>query len=105
MRTAPTAVAEPLKIGHQGRQPIGMVLRPTVFDLHIAAIDIAGLEPVEKGRQLALVVLRRLRVQKSDDRPPALTAPARDAIDVLWAGTKERPLARTKELRDMRSVT
>lgn len=33
----------------------------------------------------------------------ALTAPARDAIDVLWAGTKERPLARTKELRDMRS--
>jgi hypothetical protein len=32
-----------------------------------------------------------------------LTAPARDAIDVLWAGTKERPLARTKELRDMRS--
>jgi hypothetical protein len=33
----------------------------------------------------------------------ALTAPARDAIDVLRAGTKERPLARTKELRDMRS--
>ncbi len=32
-----------------------------------------------------------------------LTAPARDAIDVLRAGTKERPLARTKELRDMRS--
>jgi hypothetical protein len=28
------------KIGHQGRQPIGMVLRPTVFDLHIAAIDV-----------------------------------------------------------------
>ena len=35
---------------------------------------------------------------------PALTAPARDAIDVLRAGTKERPLAaRTKELRDTRS--
>ena len=33
----------------------------------------------------------------------ALTAPARDAIDVLRAGTKERPLARTKELRGMRS--
>jgi hypothetical protein len=32
-----------------------------------------------------------------------LTAPARDAIDVLRAGTKERPLARTKELSDMRS--
>jgi hypothetical protein len=30
-------------------------------------------------------------------------APARDAIDVLRAGTKERPLARTKEMRDMRS--
>jgi hypothetical protein len=27
----------------------------------------------------------------------------RDAIDVLRAGTKERPLARTKELRDRRS--
>jgi hypothetical protein len=33
----------------------------------------------------------------------ALTAPARDAIDVLRAGTKERPLARTQELRDIRS--
>jgi transposase len=39
----------------------------------------------------------------SQARRPALTAPARDAIDVLRAGTKERPLARTKELRDMRS--
>jgi hypothetical protein len=36
-------------------------------------------------------------------RRPALTAPARDAIDVLQAGTKERSLARTKELRGMRS--
>ena len=39
----------------------------------------------------------------SQARRPALTAPARDAIDALRAGTKERPLARTKELRDMRS--
>jgi hypothetical protein len=35
-------------------------------------------------------------------RKPGATAgldrPARDAIDVLRAGTKERPLARTKEL-------
>jgi hypothetical protein len=38
----------------------------------------------------------------SQARRPALTAPARDAIDVLRAGTKERPLARTKELRDIR---
>ena len=36
-------------------------------------------------------------------RRPALTAPARDAIDALRAGTKERPLARTKELRDLKS--
>jgi len=40
-------------------------------------------------------------------RKPSATAgldrPARDAIDVLRAGTKERPLARTKELGDMRS--
>ena len=40
-------------------------------------------------------------------RKPSATAgldrPARDAIDVLRAGTKERPLARTKELGEMRS--
>jgi hypothetical protein len=40
-------------------------------------------------------------------REPSATAgldrPARDAIDVLRAGTKERPLARTKELGEMRS--
>ena len=40
---------------------------------------------------------------RSSARRPALIAPARDAIDALRAGTKERPLARTKELRDMRS--
>ena len=39
----------------------------------------------------------------SQARRPALTAPARDAIDVLQAATKERPLARTKELGEMRS--
>lgn len=39
----------------------------------------------------------------SQARRPALTAPARVAIDVLRVGTKERPLARTQELRDMRS--
>ena len=32
-----------------------------------------------------------------------LDRPARDAIDVLRAGTKERPKARTKELGEMRS--
>jgi hypothetical protein len=41
------------------------------------------------------------------NRKPSATAgldrPARDAIDVLRAGTKERPLARTKELHGMRS--
>jgi hypothetical protein len=61
------------KIGHQGRQPVGMVVRPTVFDLHVAAIGVAGFgEPVEKGRKLALVILGRLRVQKSDDRDDGL---------------------------------
>ncbi len=40
---------------------------------------------------------------ESPARRPALTALARDAIDVVRAGTKERPLARTKELRDRRS--
>ena len=33
---------------------------------------------------------------------PGNAGASRDAIDVLRAGTKERPLARTKELRDTR---
>jgi len=55
-------------------------------------------------------VLRAVKAQPGDvgaSRKLGATAgldrPARDAFDVLWAGTKERPLARTKELRDMRS--
>jgi hypothetical protein len=36
----------------------------------------------------------------SQTRRPALTAPARDAIDNVRAGTGEQPLARTKELRE-----
>jgi hypothetical protein len=36
-------------------------------------------------------------------RRPALTAPARDAIDALRAGTKERPLGSNKGTADMRS--
>ena len=36
------------------------------------------------------------RARRKPTRRPALTAPARDAIDVLRTGTKERPLARTK---------
>jgi hypothetical protein len=44
-----------------------MVLRPTVFDLHIAAIDVASFgEPVEKGRQLVFGIAGQLSVQKSD---------------------------------------
>ena len=39
------------------------------------------------------------------DRKPSATAglaaPARDASEALRAGTKERPLARTKEMRNM----
>jgi hypothetical protein len=42
--------------------------------------------------------------RREPSQRPALTAPAHDAIDVLRAGTKERLLlARTKELRGMRS--
>jgi hypothetical protein len=41
---------------------------------------------------------------RSKPSPTAdLDRPARDAIDALRAGTKERPLARTKELDNMRS--
>lgn len=38
----------------------------------------------------------------SQARRPALTAPARDAIDALRAGTKERPLSSNKGTADMR---
>jgi hypothetical protein len=49
------------------------------------------------------VVLVTPEQAASQTRRPALTAQARDAIDVLQAGTKERPVARAKELRDIRS--
>ncbi len=55
-------------------------------------------------------VLGAVKAQPGNPEPaasgaqrPALTAPARDAIDVLRTRTKERPLARTKELIDRRS--
>ena len=43
------------------------------------------------------------RVDVRSARRPALTAPARDAIDDVKAGTKERHSARTKERHEMRS--
>jgi hypothetical protein len=58
-------------------------------------------DPLDPRAVLGAVKARSLATlapTASQARRPALTAPARDAIDVLWAGTKERPLARTKEL-------
>ena len=56
------------------------------------------------------VVLGAVKAQPGNagaSRKPSATAgldrPARDAMDVLRAGKKERLLARTKELSDMRS--
>jgi hypothetical protein len=62
-------------------------------------------EPLDPRAVLGAV--KALPGNAGASRKPSATAgldrPARDAIDVLRAGTKERPLARTKELRDMRS--
>jgi hypothetical protein len=62
-------------------------------------------EPLDPRAVLGAV--KALPGNAGASRKPSATAgldrPARDAIDVLRAGTKERPLARTKELRDIRS--
>jgi hypothetical protein len=47
-------------------------------------------------------VLRAVKA-RSPSATAGLDRAEHGAIDVLRAGTKERPLARTKELRDMRS--
>jgi hypothetical protein len=63
-------------------------------------------DPLDPRAVLGAVKARGLATPEpaaSQAQRPALTAPACDAIDVLRAGTKERPLARTKELRDIRS--
>ena len=59
--------------------------------------DDAGVRPAWSSRR-ALRSGRSLATPEpaaSQARRPALTAPAREAIDVLRAGTRERPLART----------
>ena len=63
----------------------------------------ASSNPLDPRAVLGAVKARPGNAAASQARRPALTAPASDAIDVLRAGTKERPWARTKELRDMRS--
>src|ERR1700730_7080599 len=55
-------------------------------------------DPFDPRAVLGAVKAQPGNAGASRKRGPALTAPARDAIDVLRAGTKERPLARTKEL-------
>jgi hypothetical protein len=62
-------------------------------------------DPLDPRAVLGAVKARpgNARASCKPTRRPALTAPPRDAIDVLRAGTKERPLARTKEHREMRS--
>jgi len=65
-------------------------------------VDLLDLLKQNIAAQHTLVNLKGLKGLDAIERQ-AFTAPARDAIDVLRAGTKERSLAQTKELRDMRS--
>ena len=54
--------------GHR-RQPIVVTLRPSIFDNHVLAIDVAGFaQPFEKSRQLPRVNLGRSGVEKPDHR-------------------------------------
>src|SRR5262249_50703232 len=61
------------QIGCQDRQPFRFVIRPPVFDLHVAALEETNLvEPLAECRQPRCARLRTTRVEISDHRHPLL---------------------------------
>src|SRR5215472_6314980 len=78
------------QIGRHRRQPIKPTPGPAVLDCHVAALDITVFaQPFEKGRQLPLVTLRRISVEKSDHRHRR-----------LLRAHRERPRRRATDERD-----
>jgi hypothetical protein len=57
------------QIGHKLRQPIFVVLCPTVFDRHVAAVDVTSFsQAIKKSRQWSRIILMRSNVRPSDHR-------------------------------------
>src|SRR5205814_7556104 len=83
-----------------------------VIEMSLSSWLVAGIVPgverqplkkLEVDESALLKLLHRWREEaaKAGRRIKRIAVAARDAIDVLRAGTKERPLARTKELREI----
>jgi hypothetical protein len=78
------------QLPRQRRQPVGLVLGPTVFDRQIPAFDIARLfQSLAKSAQRLHVPLNVLAAEKPDHRHRRLLRPRR-----------HRPRSRRAEKRD-----
>src|SRR5262245_64674071 len=69
----------PNQLGRQLRQPIKLILAPTVYDRYVIALDIAGvLEALAKSAQTVLDSLRRSVIKEADHRHRALLRARRE---------------------------
>src|SRR5262249_8789082 len=67
------------QIGCERRKSVNLALRPTVFDVDIAVLDIAGLtEALAEFGQVGRKLGRGLTVEEPDDRSPRLLRPSRE---------------------------
>jgi hypothetical protein len=67
------------QIGRQFRQPIGLIVRPAIFDRHILALDVAGLfQPMAECGQLLRIRIGEGRVQEPDHRHRGLLRARRE---------------------------
>jgi hypothetical protein len=78
------------QVGRQSRQSIELVLRPTIFDQDVAAINVAGFaQALPKCRHEIGAGLGRTIMQKPDDRHRR-----------LLRARRERASSRTADVRD-----
>jgi hypothetical protein len=55
------------QISYHRRETIVLILRPPVFNRHVAAFNVTSFaQPIEKGRQLLRVIFRRGAINESD---------------------------------------
>ena len=65
------------QIGRHRRQPIAVVLGPTVFNGQVLTLDVAGFfQPLPKPRDTKGIGLGRTRAQIADHCPRAITGQA-----------------------------
>src|SRR5262245_37332198 len=74
----------PNQLGRQLRQPIKLILAPTIYDRYVIALDIAGvLEALAKSAQTVLDSLRRSVIKEADHRHRRLLRARRE-----WKGCR-----------------